>query len=177
MVVAVAGACSSTANHGSVASPAKSSTTALHATSSSPTARLTTTLPQVFVTHAVVAGTRAGPPPCASGVTGNYWGDAAHPERAPLRKAATFDGGVRWAMCGASVTFSPQLLNLRSENDGATWEVAVTPITFSPHHAGDDVEIVLASATAGSVTITSLVARSLDASYETHDGGRIWQKA
>jgi hypothetical protein len=47
---------------------------------------------------------------------------------------------------------------------------------FAPHNAGDDLEIALTSETAGRVTFTSLVARALDATFETHDGGRTWTK-
>jgi hypothetical protein len=126
--------------------------------------------------RAIVAGRAGGRPPCGSGVTGDYWGDAAHPERAPLRKEASFNSGSRWAMCGASVALSPELLNLRSNDDGATWVVTVTPIAFSPHHAGDDIEVALTSETTGRVTITSLVAPVFDATYETHDGGKTWTK-
>jgi hypothetical protein len=43
-------------------------------------------------------------------------------------------------------------------------------------NAGDDMEIALTSETAGRVTFTSLVTRALDATFETHDGGRTWTK-
>jgi hypothetical protein len=140
-----------------------------------PTTHPAATAP-VFVESAVVAGAPGGLPPCASGVTGDYWGDAAHPERAPLRRDATFSRGHRWALCGASVAFSMELLNLRSNNGGATWNVSVTPMAFAPHHAGDDLKIALTSETAGRVTFTSLVAPSSNATFETHDGGRTWIK-
>lgn len=126
--------------------------------------------------HAVVAGTTGGPPPCAADSAGAYWGDAAHPEHAPLRREAAFDSGHRWAMCGASPVFSSELLSLRSDDDGATWSVMVTPISLSPHHAGDDVRITLSSDRTGRVTLTSLVAPSQDASYDTTDGGQTWNK-
>ncbi len=140
-----------------------------------PAAPTTATAP-ASVLGAIVPGTTGGRPPCASGVTGDYGGDAQHPERAPLRKDATFNSRDRWAMCGASVAFSSELLNLRSTDDGATWNVTVTPIAFSPHNAGDDIEITFTNETTGRVTITSLVAPSLAATYETHDGGRTWTR-
>jgi photosystem II stability/assembly factor-like uncharacterized protein len=77
-------------------------------------------------------------------------------------------------MCGASNTFSDVLLNLRSDDDGATWVVTRTPIAFSPHHAGDQLHIALTSRSTARVTITSGIALSLDASYLTIDGGRTW---
>lgn len=52
----------------------------------------------------------------------------------------------------------------------------VTPISLSPHHAGDDVRVTLSSVTTGRVTLTSLVAPSQDASYDTADGGQTWNK-
>lgn len=79
-------------------------------------------------------------------------------------------------MCGASPVFSSELLSLRSDDDGATWKVMVTPISLSPHHAGDDVRVTLSSVTTGRVTLTSLVAPSQDASYDTADGGQTWNK-
>lgn len=79
-------------------------------------------------------------------------------------------------MCGASPVFSTELLSLRSEDDGATWDVTVTPISLSPHHAGDDVGITLSSDSTGRVTLTSLVAPSQNASYDTTDGGHTWNK-
>jgi hypothetical protein len=132
--------------------------------------------PQVFVTHAVVHGAAGGPPPCASGPTGDYWGDAAHPEHAPLQQSASFGGGRRWALCGASDTFNDNLLNLRSVDDGATWDVVVTPIGFSPRHAGDFIRITLDDATTGRVALSSLVTPDSDMSWITHDGGQTWTK-
>jgi photosystem II stability/assembly factor-like uncharacterized protein len=177
VVALVAGGCSSGAHRGSPASSASPASAASASSSSSPASSSTSTSVQVFVLHATVAGTTGGPPPCASDLSGGYWGDAAHPEHAPLRQEAAFDDGHRWAMCGASPVFSPELLSLRSEDDGATWDVTVTPISMSPHHAGDDVAITLSSDSAGRVTLTSLVAASQNASYDTSDGGQTWSKS
>ena len=79
-------------------------------------------------------------------------------------------------MCGASPVFSPELLNLRSDDNGESWGVTVVPISLSPHHAGDDVAITFTSDRAGSVTLTSLVAPSQNATYDTNDGGQTWTK-
>ncbi len=98
-----------------------------------------------------------------------------HPERAPLQANADFaNGAVRWAICGADVAMSSELLNLRSSDSGVTWTVTDTGFGISPHHAGDRVTIHLTAEDAGTVHLVGRVA-SLDRVYSTANGGRDWQ--
>lgn len=131
----------------------------------------TTTLPS---TASVIGGLN-GTPPCASGDEGAYGADVAHPERAPLQATATFPGGIRWAICGASISFGSDLLNLRSANDGRTWTVTKTGFGMSPHHAGDNINVALTNPSVGRVRLRSRVA-DFDDTYSTTDGGTVWQQ-
>jgi hypothetical protein len=116
-----------------------------------------------------------GEPPCApAGTAGDYAADTEHPERAPLQAEASFDDGVRWAVCGASPVFGSDLLNLRSDDDGATWVVTDTGLDMTPSHAGDVVEVELADASSGTIRLASLVGET-DTTYRSDDGGLTWQ--
>jgi hypothetical protein len=120
-------------------------------------------------------GGPGGAPPCApEGSDGEYGEAIDHPERAPLQAQAQFAGGVRWAVCGASPVFSDKLINLRSDDSGASWTVNEIGTGISPHHAGDHVEVQLTDATHGTMRIVSQVAER-DETYETRDGGTDWK--
>ena len=135
-------------------------------TSSSPP---TTASPETTV----VTGRDGGAPPCAP-LNGDYAASVSYPEHAPLRAEATFDDGVRWAICGADPAGSSQILNLRSDDGGATWFVSDTGIWISAHHAGDVVEVRFTDATSADMHIASLVGER-DERYETTDGGGTWR--
>lgn len=147
-------------------SPPPQSTAAPDTTTSAPP---TTAPPET----AVVNGLAGGPPPCAP-VYGDYAASVTHPERAPLIAEATFAGGVRWAICGADSVFSSEILNLRSDDSGATWLVSDTGIGLLRFHAGDAVEVNFVDATSAEMRIVSQVGER-DERYETTDGGRTWR--
>jgi hypothetical protein len=111
-------------------------------------------------------------PPCAAGLEGAYGASTGHPERAPLQAQKTF-GQDRWAICGADISFSGELLSLRSTDRGADWEVSDTGLAISPYHAGDRVRVSFDDFAHASIRLVSLVA-SQDDTYGTTDGGTHW---
>jgi photosystem II stability/assembly factor-like uncharacterized protein len=82
---------------------------------------------------------------------------------------------VRWAICGADPVSETDLLNLRSDDGGETWSVTNTGFGMSPHHAGDDVQVSLTSATSGQIRLVGRVGEQNDL-YATSDGGLTWQQ-
>ncbi len=125
---------------------------------------------------AQVAGGNDGAPPCTSRREGGQYGASVdHPERAPLQTEVEFAHGVvRWALCGADVSMSSELLNLRSSDSGKTWSVADTGFGMSPHHLGDKLHIHLMTEDVGSVHVLIPVG-PVDRVYSTDDGGRTWR--
>lgn len=123
---------------------------------------------------AVVTGRAGGTPPCdAASAVGRYGAIVSHPERAPLIAESTF-ADLRWAICGASPVFSDAILNLRSDDNGATWSVNDTGVGLVRSHAGDLVEITFIDATSAEMHVVSPVAER-DERYETLDGGHAWE--
>jgi hypothetical protein len=122
-------------------------------------------------------GGAGGRAPCApAGSPGAYGTNAHHPERAPLLAERSFAGGVRWAICGASPEFDTGLVTVRSHDGGRTWSSHDTGIDigFSPHHAGDVVEVELISATEATIHAASPISE-LDLGYRSTDGGQRWR--
>jgi photosystem II stability/assembly factor-like uncharacterized protein len=75
------------------------------------------------------------------------------------------------------VVFSAELLNLRSRDDGTTWRVTDTGIAFSPHHAGDVLDIAVPDALHGAIRIKSPATGSnAETIYTTSDGGLTWTR-
>lgn len=123
---------------------------------------------------AVVEGGPEGAPPCAEPDGAEEGASVQHPERAPLQAYETFDGGVRWAICGADTALGPDLFNLRSDDDGVTWSVTDTGLGQTPFHPGDQVDIVLVNASYGTIRLVSEVGET-DESFTTTDGGQRWE--
>jgi hypothetical protein len=148
----------------------KASGSIRHAESSTTTAASTPST-------ASVSGVSGGPPPCAGDNVGSQPADAQHPDGAPLQGTRDFGNGVRWAVCGASVALSGNVLNLRSTDDGATWTVTSTPMEFSPHHSGDRINLSFDSPTNARLAYTSVVGPAADATFTTDDGGATWTRS
>ncbi len=168
-ILAIASCSSASSNTAST-----STTTAVEVTTSATaqsSASASTTSPLRLT--AGVEGRAGGGPPCASRREGEHGADIFHPERAPIQEAAEFAHGVRWAICGADIAMSGELLNLRSADSGKTWQVTDTGIGMSPHHAGDSISISLASAEGGRMRLRSR-AGDFDDTYATTDGGLTW---
>jgi hypothetical protein len=161
--------------------PDRSSTTSTTSSSTSsttgstqPTTTTTTTTTTTPAGTAVVAGDAGGPPPCAPELSDYEGASIEHPERAPFIDEASFPGGVRWAICGASPAAASDILNLRSDDNGATWSVTDTGLDLSPFHGGDRVDVTFTDATSAEIRLVSLVAER-DDRYRTTDGGRTWR--
>jgi hypothetical protein len=121
----------------------------------------------------VVVGGPDGVPPCAEPDGAEDGASVEHPERAPLQAYESFDGAVRWAICGADTALGSDLFNLRSDDDGATWSVTDTSLDHTPSHAGDEVDVVLVNASYGTIRLVGEV-DGTDESYVTTDGGLHW---
>jgi hypothetical protein len=144
-------------------------------TETTPTTESPTESPATPGDTAAVPGRASGSPPCApASSTGDERASVSHPERAPLIAQSSFPGGVRWALCGASAVFEAAILNLRSDDGGATWSVSDTGIGLVRSHAGDRVDVTFVDATTAEMHVVSLVGER-DERHRTTDGGLTWR--
>ena len=119
-------------------------------------------------------GGPGGAAPCApSDFPGEYGATINEPEKFPLKAEADY-GEFRWAVCGAGVVDSAELINLHSEDAGETYTVTDTGLSMLPFHAGDRVDVELHEDRTGSIHLVSMVGE-LDTTYTTSNGGLDWE--
>ena len=118
-------------------------------------------------------GGPGGAAPCApSDFPGEHGAGIDQPEKFPLKAEADY-GDFRWAVCGAGIVDSAELINLHSEDGGETYTVTDTGLSMLPFHAGDRVDVELHGDKTGSIHLLSRVAES-DRTYTTDNGGLDW---